>query len=357
MYVLKSTYDLYCSGSKNLAMFDLGRSPYKKERISVVDDQHDNLELLSTILSLQGYKVEAFDRGKPAWEMAQVRPPDVILLDISMPEMDGFEVCHRIKNCPHTKDIPVIFISSLSEAKDKTQAFRCGGSDYITKPFQTEEVIVRVENQLQISRLKAELKAKNTRLERELARCQVVEEKLINLNRKLGKLATTDSLTKIANRHTFDEAFAREWQRGKREKQDLSLIICDIDYFKLYNDTFGHYAGDNCLQKVAQAIVNTVKRPADLVARYGGEEFIVVLPQTPGNNALKVAEKIRLRIEKLALPHPRSLVSDRVSISLGVASIVPEPQYNKKQLLVTADKALYQAKKRRNCAVLESFDS
>ncbi|MBE9045195.1 diguanylate cyclase [Pleurocapsales cyanobacterium LEGE 10410] len=339
-------------------MFEQERSPSKKERIMVVDDQLDNLDLLSTILNLQGYKVEVFDRGKPALETAQTKPPDVMLLDISMPEMDGFEVCRRIKNHPHTKDTPIIFVSSLNEVGNKTRAFRCGGSDYITKPFQLEEVIVRVENQLQISRLKAELEAKNTRLEQELARCQIVEEKLLQLNQKLGKLATIDSLTQIANRRTFEEALIREWQRGQREKQDLSLIICDIDHFKLYNDTYGHQAGDVCLRKVAQAILNTVMRPADLVARYGGEEFVVILPQTPANNALKVAEKIRLQIEQLSLPHPQSSVSDRVSISLGVTSVVPQPKYTRKQLLFTADKALYQAKKQgRNRAVLETLES
>lgn len=337
-------------------MFDFERAPGKGEKILVVDDQLDNLNLLSTILNLQGYEVEVFDRGESALETVQARPPDVILLDICMPGIDGFEVCRRIKDNPNTKDIPIIFVSSLDEAKDKSQAFKSGGNDYITKPFQVEEVIIRVENQLQISRLKAELKAKNARLEQELARYQIVEEELLQLNQELIKLAAIDSLTQIANRHTFEEALTREWRRGQREGQALSLIICDIDYFKLYNDTFGHQAGDICLQKVAQTILNTVKRPADLVARYGGEEFVVILPQTPANNALKVAEKIRKRIEQLSLPHPQSLISDRVSISLGVTSIIPQPIYTKNQLLVTADKALYKAKKQgRNCAVLELF--
>lgn len=169
--------------------------------------------------------------------------------------------------------------------------------------------------------------------------------------------AKLDGLTQIANRRIFDEFLTREWQRGQREKHTLSLILCDIDYFKLYNDSLGHQSGDLCLKKVAQTILNTVNRPADLVARYGGEEFAVILPQTPAKNALQVAETIRLQVKQLYLSHPESLVSDYISLSLGVTSIVPQPKYTKKQLLITADKALYQAKKQgRDRAVLATID-
>ena len=329
----------------------------KKETVLVVDDRADNTELLSIMLTLQGYEVEQSNRGSKAIEMAKTRPPDLILLDVSMPEMDGFEACQRLKADPDTIDIPVIFISALDKVSDKIKAFEYGGNDYITKPFQVEEVIARVRNQLQIGRLKAELKAKNTRLEQELLKRKSIEQKLLELNEQLSKLATLDGLTQLANRRKFDEFLSREWQRGQREQHCISLILCDIDYFKLYNDNFGHQSGDFCLQQVARAIVSAVKRPADLVARYGGEEFAVILPQTPAMNALQVAEKIRLRVKHLDLSHPRSLVSDRVSLSLGVTCAIPNPRYTIDRLLVTADRALYRAKEQgRDRAVLASTE-
>lgn len=331
--------------------------PFKPGKILVVDDHPNNIELLTVILTLQGYRVERSEQGSTAIESAMARPPDIVLLDISQPEMDGFEVCQKLKADSHTQDIPIIFISSFNETNFKLKAFEYGASDYITKPFQIEEVIARINNHLQTNRLKAELKAKNAHLERELLKHQLVEKKLLNLNQQLGKLAAIDGLTQVANRRIFDEFLTREWQRGQREKHHLALILCDIDYFKLYNDNLGHQSGDFCLRKVAQAITKTVKRPADLVARYGGEEFAIILPQTSGQNALKVAEIIRLGIKNLCLPHPASVIDDYVSLSLGVACLIPQAKYTKKQLLNAADKALYQAKKQgRDRSILASIE-
>lgn len=331
--------------------------PPKKATILVVDDRIENTELLSVMLTLQGYEVQQSHQASSALKTAKARPPDLILMDISMPGMDGFEACQQLKADPITKDIPIVFISALNDAQDKIKAFEYGGNDYITKPFQVEEVIARVRNQLQISRLKTELKTKNARLEQELSKRRSIEKKLIDLNHQLSKIAALDSLTQLANRRKFDEFLAREWQRGQREQHCISLILCDIDYFKLYNDRFGHQSGDFCLQKVAKAIDSAVRRPADLAARYGGEEFAVILPQTPATNALQVAEKIRLRVKHLGLSHPKSLVSDRVSLSLGVTSIVPHQKYNVNQLLVSADLALYRAKKQgRDRAILSAID-
>ena len=326
-------------------------------KILVVDDPADNIELLSAMLKLHGYTVEQSQRGDLAIEVAKRRVPDLILMDVNMPGMNGFEVCKKLKADPNTEDIPIIFITALHEVRKKFEAFKYGGDDYITKPFQVEELLARVGNQLQISRLKAELKAKNARLERELLKRQLAEAELLELNQRLSKLAALDSLTQIANRRIFDEFLTKEWQRGQRERQCLSLILADIDHFKLYNDSLGHQSGDWCLRKVAEAIVSAVKRPADLVARYGGEEFAVILPQTPADNALLVANQIRQKVKKLALSHPKSLVSGYVTLSLGVTSLIPHPQYTKKQLLVTADKALYQAKKQgRDRAILINIE-
>ena len=333
------------------------QSVFSKVKILIVDDRVDNLELLSTMLASQGYEVVESDRGCSAIELAQADPPDLILLDISMPEMDGFEVCQVLKSKELTKDIPVIFISALKEIEEKSHAFKIGGDDYITKPFYIEEVLLRVENHLKKHRLQLELQTKNYRLQQENRQLLETEDKLLLSNRKLDKLANFDSLTEIANRHRFDRVLVNEWQRGNREKNFLALILADIDYFKLYNDYFGHQAGDACLKKVAQAILQTVNRPADLVARYGGEEFAIVLPQTSAENALLIAQKIRLAVEKLNLSHPQSSASKTVSLSLGVTSVVPSSKHTVKQLLVSADMALYQAKKQgRDRSILKLLD-
>ena len=325
-----------------------------KEKVLVIDDSSDNLELLSYILTFKGYEVVTSDRGQKALEIARANPPDIILLDIGMPEMDGYEICQRLRSGENTKDIPIIFVSAWNQGNNKTRAFRYGGNDYITKPYQTEEVIARVENQLQIQRLKTELENKNQRLSQELYRQKNQEQQLLKINQKLGQLVNIDSLTQLANRHRFDEFLTREWYRRRRDNSSLSLILCDIDYFKLYNDRFGHIAGDECLKQVAEVISQGVKRPADLAARYGGEEFAIILPQTPAQNALKVAERIRLNVKKLELPHPSSLIDNCVSLSLGVSCIAPNSKSTEQQLLSTADEALYEAKKRgRDRAILK----
>ena len=322
-------------------------------KVLIVEDCFDNLQLLGILLTNNGYEIIESDNGYAAIDKARTDLPDLILLDICMPNLNGFEVCRILKGDRRTEHIPIIFLSSLQEIENKTQGFQFGCDDYITKPFAIEEVLMRVENQIRKYHWQLELKAKNQSLEQKNRQLLDKERILSNLNCELNRLATIDRLTQIANRYQFDEFIRREWQRSQREKSDLSLIFIDIDYFKLYNDYFGHQAGDVCLQKVAKAIAKTAQRPGDLTARYGGEEFAVILPQTPANNALSLAEKIRQEVKKLNLVHFDSLVSDLVSLSLGVTSVVPSPHYTIKQFLVTADKALYQAKKQgRDRAVL-----
>ncbi len=325
-----------------------------KGDILVVDDKPENLLLLSTVLTKKGYEVRKVVNGNLALLAAQAEPPDIILLDINMPEMNGYEVCEQLKADRKTQDIPIIFITASDEAFDKVKAFSLGGNDYITKPFQIEEVGARIENQLAICRLQKRLKSQNAKLETEIRYRQAIEAELIEANRQLKALVNLDGLTQVANRHCFDEYFEREWLRSQREQTYLAIILCDVDYFKRYNDRFGHQAGDVCLQKVAQGISQAIKRPADLVARYGGEEFVVILPQTKGEMALQIAETIRECIIDLNLEHPESDASDRVSLSLGITSMIPSLLYTKEQLLETADKALYEAKMQgRNRAILQ----
>ncbi len=332
-----------------------------KGNILVVDDTPDNLRVLSSMLTKLGYTVRKALNGQMALTACQTVLPDLILLDINMPGMNGYEVCALLKSSENTSNIPVIFISVLDEALDKVKAFSVGGADYITKPFQVEEVLARVENQLTVRRLQISLqdrnrllKEQNALLLQEIEKRRCAESALQKANEKLQHLADYDSLTRIANRRHFDEYLHREWQRYSRSKLHLALVLCDIDSFKLYNDTYGHQAGDNCLKQVAGAISRAVKRPADLVARYGGEEFAALLPNTDFNGALRVAESIHLEVQQLKIVHAKSSVSDYITLSAGIASTVPSHTESPAALIRAADKALYQAKERgrnQSCAV------
>ncbi|MCT7988917.1 GGDEF domain-containing response regulator [Laspinema olomoucense] len=328
-----------------------------KGNILLVDDTPDNLRVLSSILTKHGYYIRKALNGEMAITAAHALIPDLILLDINMPYMNGYEVCTALKHSEKTENIPIIFISVLDDVWDKIKAFQVGGIDYITKPFQLEEVIARIENQLKIKRLQAELQEKNRILEeknvllmREIAQRKKAELALKSANQKLQRLACIDGLTQVSNRRKFDEHLKQEWLRLGRQHHPLSLILCDIDYFKAYNDTYGHPAGDECLKQVAQAICQAVKRPSDLVARYGGEEFAAILPHTNSAGALSVARKIQREIRQLDIKHSASDVCDIVTISLGISTLIPTGQESLDVLILSADKALYQAKQSgRNC--------
>jgi len=468
--------------------------------ILAVDDNPDNLNLLTRMLSRQGYKVRVAPSGKLALISAQSTPPDLIVLDVMMPDMDGFIVCQQLKANENTRDIPVIFISALDGAFDKAKAFTVGGVDYITKPFEPIEVIARIESQLRLREFQLQLQTKNAHLELllnttcaineasdidtalqivlanicqqsgwafgeawmlnsskntlecvafwhsqmeslatlpactrtctalspelflgriwlskqtewitdlsqadnlgsllcpmlqpsdlksvlgvpivfgeqvvavlmffhyaplskqsqtlelvnaiavqlgALIRRKQAEEKLRQINLELERLATLDGLTQVANRRQFDAYLDQEWRRLAREKNPLALILCDVDYFKAYNDYYGHQAGDDCLRQVAQAIDQAIRRPADLAARYGGEEFAVILPNTTASGAMTVAESIRAAIAGLRIHHAHSQISGWLTISMGVSSYPPTPETSLETLIAIADAALYAAK-------------
>ena len=319
----------------------------------VVDDNPDNLRILTAILKQQGHRVRKALNGKMAIAAARSLPPDLILLDIRLPGISGFEICTLLKSEPKTRQIPIIFISVLREVDDIVKAFTLGAVDYITKPFKLEEVLARVSNQLMIQHLQIQLrdqnqqlKAQNDRLQQEILARSRAETALQEVNQRLQALACTDSLTGIANRRHFDDYFHRMWRQMARERKPLALVLCDLDHFKLYNDTYGHLAGDTCLRIAAQAIARALRRPADLVGRYGGEEFAVVLPHTTLEGAAEVAENIHLEIQRLAIPHDRSSVSEWVTCSMGVSYQIPNNLLPPEVLLDKADRALYQAKQR-----------
>ncbi|MCS6813987.1 MAG: diguanylate cyclase [Cyanobacteria bacterium] len=334
-------------GSKLLEAF----SPPTKGDILVVDDTPDNLHLLSTMLAEQGYKVRGAISGQMALMGAKAQPPDLILLDLNMPQINGYDVCLALKADPKTQGIPVIFISALDEVLDKVRAFKAGGVDYITKPFHLEEVVARVESQLALRRLQRALQEQNDRLRQEIADRLQAESALAQANQELRRyaeelerLTLTDDLTLLANRRCFDQRLHHEWRRLAREQGDIALILCDIDNFKAYNDTYGHIEGDACLKKVAQAIQALARRPADLVARYGGEEFAIVLPNTNLQGALQVAEGIQDAVRKLQIPHCQSSTGQRVTLSIGVFSTVPTPGSSPEILVSITDQLLYAAK-------------
>lgn len=314
--------------------------------ILIVDDTPENLLLLSSILSKQGYEVRKVINGQMALKTAQAAPPDLILLDIMMPQMNGYEVCSHLKASESTQEIPVIFLSAMSDVLDKVKAFNIGGADYITKPFQAEEVLVRVKNQLTLQQQKEQLIKSNLLLQQEIEKRQKIEAILFKANQKLENLAALDGLTQISNRRRFDECLAQEWRRLAREQLPLSLILIDVDYFKLYNDSYGHQAGDECLQKVAGAISQNLKRPADIAARYGGEEFAVILPNTNAEGAWEAAKLIQQSVEKLQLVHKASEVSEHITLSMGVSSMVPDHQKTEAILIAAADQAVYEAKEK-----------
>ena len=308
-------------------------------RILVVDDNPDNIRIIARFLQ-PDYKVQVAMDGAAALELLdRTERADLVLLDVTMPGIDGFEVCRRIRANKSTADVPVLFLTAHDETECILQGFKCGGNDYVVKPFVAPVLLARVNMQLELLRSRRELKQTN--------------EKLLKANDELLFMSHTDGLMKIANRRYFDKTLHKEWQRGIRSGHQLSLLIIDVDHFKRYNDHYGHLKGDDCLKQVAAVISSCVRRPSDLVARYGGEEIAVILPNTQPDGALKIAELIRTAILQAAIPHEASPVNPCLTISIGIAGVAPQIDITKELLIETADAALYQAKAGgRNCVMM-----
>jgi len=482
--------------------------------VLIVDDHPDNLRTLAGILGREGYRIRKATNGEIALLTAETEPPDLILMDVQMPGMDGYAVCQALKANPVTEEIPVIFLSAADDVEAKVKAFEVGGVDYITKPFRSEEVLVRIRQQLTLRQQSQQLQAHNQRLQIEiqvrqqaeaetqllLATIQAVsqainfeqalvavlrevnraiawdygeawipaadnqrlqfsqacfaahdsdlqqfahwsqqftfatgegipglvwdtqqlvwvedlvhmpltfsrqplaiaaglvtvfgvpiivegrllavlsfysrslmaqepkvvqlvnaialqlgsfmqrkqmEAELTQANRELQRLVNLDGLTGIANRRCFDATLQQEWLRLRRYQMPLSLILCDVDCFKAYNDCYGHLAGDDCLRQVAQTLAGACQRSADLVARYGGEEFVLLLPATDTAGAICLIETIQTQLQQVALPHSHSAIADHITISAGIATLIPSGLQEPSQLIEYADEALYQAK-------------
>ncbi|WP_052055518.1 EAL domain-containing protein [Myxosarcina sp. GI1] len=473
----------------------------RQKTILLVDDTPDNLQLIFKYLKDFGYKVLVAQSGKKAIKTAKKMLPDLILLDVMMSEINGFETCRHLKADNSTKNIPIIFMTALSETSSKLTGFKLGAVDYITKPIDRQELLARIHTHLSLQNLnrclalevkkqkllfditdrirqtlnlqaifqtatdeilhflecdrlslvsinnaiicieaqsiadnltasllpitldsicpseeqyhrylkgKSEIfeyrnrsenlvniesqllavvpillnqtaRTKNSSLlwgwlvaerhsltkwqEGEINLLQrlttqleiaieqgLLYKRLREANVQLKQLAMCDPLTKIFNRRYFERQIYLEWRRAIRIPAALSLLMCDVDLFKVYNDTYGHQQGDECLRRVAGAIASAVKRPADIVARYGGEEFAVILPHTPLRGAIEVAENIRAKVRELNISHANSSVISTVTLSIGIASTFPNAKDNPALLIEAADRALYTAKSRgRNC--------
>jgi diguanylate cyclase (GGDEF)-like protein/PAS domain S-box-containing protein len=420
-----------------------GLSARRDAAVLIVDDAPDSLSALRRQMVEQGYQTFVASSGERALDLARRVHPDLILLDIVMPGMDGFETCRQLKAHPVTQRIPVIFMSARTATDDVVAAFDLGAVDYIGKPLRMPEVCARVRTQLSI---RASAETQHEQAERlrtivnnmaeglliieasgriqftnpacdqylgyapeelagryisDLLNPLVAQEYLeyfsryaanpetahshgtreVIIRHKLGKsvcmdltltpmflrqplfigllhdithhklsedalqrAAMVDPLTKIANRRHFDSFLEKEWQRATRTGAPLSLVVLDVDHFKLYNDTLGHAAGDVCLQQVAQAIDEHALRGTDLAARYGGEEFVLLFAETDANAAAALAESLRAHIEALQLPHPRSPTSPWITVSIGVATMTPRQNDRIESLFVAADRAMYAAK-------------
>ncbi len=420
-------------------------APARQSAILIVDDAPDSLGLLQDMMRHQGYQTFVASTGKRALDIAMRVQPDLILLDVLLPDLDGLEICRRLKRAPDTAHIPIIFVSACGETDDIVAGFDTGAADYIAKPVRMAEVCVRVRAQLRLRSRSESQKQQAERLQLIVdgmdeglmlvdadgcvafanpasegflaqpgrllagqrladlieppaahdyaaffanpldpdaaARCRGTREVLLRQpdgalraidlglspmagdealfvvllhdithhkqsETALQRAALVDPLTRIANRRHFDAFLEKEWQRGIRSAQPLSLIVLDVDHFKDYNDSLGHAAGDTCLQAIAEALQSHAMRPTDLAARYGGEEFVVLLADTCSATAARLGEVIRAHIERLAIPNPRADGAGVVTVSVGVACVVPTLFEDIRSFFVAADRAMYEAKAR-----------
>ena len=285
------------------------------QKVLVADDDAINRQVLGELLKPE-YTVVMAKNGQQTLELAARHQPDLILLDVVMPDMDGYEVLRRLRADPQTESIAVIFISGLDRPEDEANGLNLGASDYIAKPFNATVVTARVALHLQVVRQR----------------------------RMLERLANVDGLTGLANRRRFDEVYETEWQRAQRSARPLSLALLDIDCFKQYNDHYGHPAGDRVLRSVARTVASFMRRPVDLAARYGGEELVLLMPDTYAEQAQHVVGGIGRAIEQLTIAHSASTVSPVLTASLGGATLGEGSKESAAELLEAVDSMLYRAK-------------
>jgi len=281
---------------------------------------------------------------KQAVQQAAEVSATVILQDLVMPDVDGLTLVRFYRNNPATSNIPVIVLSSKDDPNIKSEAFSHGATDYLVKLPEKIELLARIRAHARSYLAHKERDQAFIALRKMQEQLETMNDELARSNRELQRLSSLDGLTGVANRRQFDETLEQEWQRAMRTNTPLSLIFADIDFFKRYNDHYGHQAGDDTLKKVAGVLQRSVHRPADLVSRYGGEEFVMVLPDTMLDGAVTVANKVLNGVRNLNIPHSNAEDNDRVTLSIGVATLNPKVNQKPEILVEAADKALYRAK-------------
>ncbi|MTJ07830.1 PleD family two-component system response regulator [Anabaena sp. UHCC 0204] len=291
--------------------------------ILIVDNAAFYRKELRLVLEQEGYQVAEAQNGIEAINIFHTLHPDLVIIDALISELDGFDCCRNFLSVESKKYIPVFMITVIDSQHSIDRAFEVGVTDYLIKPIHWPILQKRVRYSIEQSRL---------------------QQKLIADNQQLKLLVNLDDLTQVANRRRFEEYLSLEWQCQIREQQPISFILCDVDCFKSYNDTYGHVSGDRCLYEIAQTIKDVVQRPADLVVRYGGDEFAVILPDTNLEGAAYLAEKICLAVRALAIPHHNSQVSSHVTLTAGLSTVIPQPNSSFHEIIAAADVLLYKAK-------------
>ena len=324
--------------------------------ILLVDDEEIIRKTISVDLSEEGYDVTSAGSGEEAIKKLREYNYDMVITDLNMDGINGVQVLEKVKKM--NPETVVMIFTSHSDLSPAINALRLGVDDYMLKSTITEELHLRVKHCLEKLELRRQIEKRSDevqdvifQLESEVEKRRLVEKELvknrkhlIEKNEELKTLSIRDGLTEVYNHRYFHEHFEREWKRVVRDKKQISLIMIDIDFFKLYNDTYGHLAGDDCLKQVAKTLNSLVHRPADLFARYGGEEFVVVLPGTDEKGSIKLAEEMRKEVESLKIKHSSSSINKFVTISIGVITIFPGIESSSNELINLADKALYRAK-------------
>ncbi len=287
----------------------------KQATILVIDDDRIALDLIMLTFNATATVLTALN-SENGLEIAVNEQPDLILLDTLIQDVNGHEICSQLKSMPETENIPIIILSNSNQVEDELAALDKGAIDFVTKPVEALILKARVANHLFQKRDRDQLKL----------------------------MSSIDALTEVANRRRFDEYLHLEWRRAIRSKYPISLLMIDIDYFKSYNDTYGHQKGDECLRAVASEIEQHLRRPSDIVARYGGEEFSVILPETPSYSASSLAKRIWSGVGNLNIEHTGSARVGHLTISIGAATTIPDENQSISQFIENSDKNLYKSK-------------